>query len=86
MKYDVRTGSYYELNNPSKFGYTADYIDTKDKKLHSIGSHYDTEREAIKVAKKFIERNGEKGDRILSLGGGNYHYTGKNWRVDHPNN
>ena len=87
MKYDIRTASYYELNKPSDgYKYSADYIDKDTQKLRSIGDQFRTEKEAIAAAKKFIEKRGEKGDRILSVYGNNYHYTGKNWRTDKPSN
>ena len=76
IKHDLRIS----LNHDS-LSYDLDTI--INNKLMNI-AECTTEHEAVQYAKQYLKGHEEQGDRIITVYGNIYTWTGKNWRLASP--
>lgn len=79
MKTRINIAMDYDTPNT----FMVEYV--KNKKLYKI-AECESERQAIRMAKEYLEGHEKRGDEIFSVYGTIYIWTGKDWQVNRPNN
>ena len=78
MNHDLRISL-----NMDDGSYSVEYIE--QNKLYTI-AEAGREAEAIREAKDYLKGEEEKGDRIMTVYGDIYTWTGKSWSLTKPSN